>query len=171
LELSAVFTDNLSGGFSYALTDAAFVAFNDPEALQLFGNASVAGKQLPNEPKQQATLWGKVTIPVSGDINAFLRADVAYNARKYDQIYNLAYTGDQYLANLRLGFETEKWSLTAWVNNLFDDRTPSTVIRFVDQLNIPAPATGTVASTTTLRGFQYPLADKRRFGVTGKYKF
>ncbi len=170
-ELSALFTDNLSGGFTYALTDAKFKAFNDPEALQLFGNASVAGKQLPNQPKHQATLWGKVSMPVTSDISAFLRGDVAYNERKYDQVYNLAYTGDQYLANLRVGLETETWSLTAWVNNLFDNRTPSTLIRYVDQLNIPAPATGTVAGTTTLRGFQYPLADKRRFGVTGRYKF
>jgi outer membrane receptor protein involved in Fe transport len=170
-ELNAVFTDWLSGGFTYALADAKFKEFLDAEALQLFGNASVAGKQLPNQPKHQATLFGKVTVPLAGELSGFLRADVAYNERKYDQIYNLAYNGDQYLANIRMGVEADKWTVTFFIDNLFDDRTPSTVIRYVDQLNIPAPATGTVAGTATLRGFQYPLADKRRFGVTGKYKF
>ena len=170
-ELTLVVNDHLSVGATYTLTDAKFVAFNDAEALQLFGNASVAGKQLPNQPKTQATAFAKVTTALSGDLNGFARLDAAYNARKYDQIYNLAYTGDQYLLNLRLGIETDKWNLTAFVDNLLDDRTTSYIVRYVDQLNIPAPATGTVASTTTLRGFQHPLADKRRFGVTGKYKF
>lgn len=170
-ELTGVFNDYLSGGFTYALTDAKFTEFNDPEALQLFGNASVAGNQLPNQPKHQSTVYGKFNTPITSDVTFFMRADVGYTERKYDQIYNLAYTGDQYLANLRVGIETDTWTLTAFADNLFDDRTPSTVIRYVDQLNIPAPTTGTTAGTGTLRGFQYPLADKRRFGVTGKYKF
>ena len=170
-ELQVVLNENLTVGATYAMTDAKFVAFNDPEALQLFGNASVAGKQLPNQPKNQATTFAKLQKPLTGDLNGFVRVDVAYNDRKYDKIYNLASTGEQYLMNLRIGIDTDKWNLTAFVDNLLDDRTPSTVIRYVDQLNIPAPATGTVASTATLRGFQFPLADKRRFGVTGKYKF
>lgn len=178
-EISGVFNEYASGGFTYSFNDAKFKRFNDPEHNELFGTPSARGKQLPNTPKQQFTLYGRLNTAFTDEIEGFARADFAYTERKFAQIYNLAHTGDQYLLNLKVGMETDAWNLTLFVDNVTDDRTPSTVIRFVDQLNLnvpgapqASPAQVNVPGTTaTERGFQYPLASKRKFGVTASYKF
>ncbi|MBL8643308.1 MAG: TonB-dependent receptor [Rhodospirillaceae bacterium] len=175
--VSAVLTDYFTASASYGLNDAKFKELNDPEANELFGNPSVAGKRTPNAPKHQATLSGKFTYPVADDVNGFFRSDFAYTGRKFDQVYNLAHTGEQYLLNLKLGVENDAWNFTLFVDNLTDDRSVSTIVRYVDQMNLNVapnanPALNNVAGTTTQeRAFQYPLADKRRFGVTASYKF
>ncbi|MDX2143780.1 MAG: TonB-dependent receptor [Rhodospirillaceae bacterium] len=175
--LTAALTETLTAGVSYALNDAKFRVLNDPEATELFGNPSLRGKRTPNSPKTQATAFGRVTFPATDDISGFLRGDFAYTGRKFDQVFNLAHTGEQYLLNLKAGLETEAWTFTVFVDNLTDDRSTSTVIRYVDQMNLNVapnanPALNNVPGTTTQeRAFQYPLADKRRFGVTASYKF
>lgn len=165
------FTDAFSGGFGYALNDAKFVEFNDAEAGQLFnGNTSVKGKQTPNSPKHQFNLYGKYNYGITDDIGGYLRADFSYTDTKYAQIYNLASTGDKKLLNVKLGIESAAWELAFFVDNLTDNRTPSSVIRYVDNKN--SLARGTSQRTSTIqRGFLYSLADKRRFGLTGSYKF
>jgi len=175
--IDAALTEYLTAGGSYSLNDATFRVLNDPEATELFGNPSVKGKRTPNAPKRQATLYGKYTYPVSDEVNGFLRSDFAFTGRKFDQIYNLAHTGEQYLVNVKLGVETDAWNFTFFVDNLTDDRSTSTVVRYVDQMNLNVapnanPALNNVPGTTTQeRAMQYPLADKRRFGVTASYKF
>ena len=109
----------------------------------------------------------------------FVRGDISFTDRKYDQIFDLAHTGEQVLMNMSAGVENDRWNVTFFVNNLTDDRTPSSVTRYVDQLNLNVPqhvnanpAQNNVPGTTTLeRAFFYPLANKRQFGVNMKWKF
>jgi len=177
INLNAAITENLTGGASYSLSDAKFRVLNDPEATELFGNPSLRGKRTPNAPKHQATLFGKYTYPLSDTVNSFLRGDFAYTGRKYDQVFNLAHTGEQSLLNLKLGLESDAWTFTIFADNALDDRSVSTVIRYVDQMNLNVapnanPALNNVPGTTAQeRAFQYPLADKRRFGITASYTF
>ncbi|MEZ5500056.1 MAG: TonB-dependent receptor [Steroidobacteraceae bacterium] len=177
LELNNKFTDQFSGGLSFSYNDAEITEASDPEQLAfdladgLTGSTgSVAGNQTPNSPKTQASAYGKFEFPVNASVNGFLRLDYAYTSKKYSQIFNLAHTGDQNLLNLKLGFETDKWNITLWGDNLTDDRTPSTVIRFVDFKNV-LPIGTSQRTSAFVRGFQYPLADKRQFGITASYKF
>jgi hypothetical protein len=44
------------------------------------------------------------------------------------------------------------------------------VIRFVDFKN-PLPIGTSGRTSAFVRGFQYPLADRRQFGITGSYSF
>lgn len=179
LELEAAVTDNFTAGFTYSLTDAKFTELADAEAGQLFGNTSLAGKKLFGVPEQQASAYGKVTFPVGADKSGFVRGDMSFTDRKYAQIFNLAHTGEAILSNISAGIESEHWLFTLFVNNLTDDRTPSTVTRYVDQLNLNVPqytnanpAQNNVPGTTALeRAFFYPLANKRQFGLTAKWKF
>jgi len=184
VELQATLNEYVNAGFTYALNDAKFVQFNDSEARDLFGNPSVAGKQVPNTSKNQASAFVEYRRPMTADYELVLRADGSYNQSKFDQIYNLAETGDQYLLNLRAGVQGPTWKITAFVDNVTDDRTPSTIIRWIDQLNTNVPQytnanpaqnnwvspTG-VVSTTTERAFQVPLAAKRKVGVVFTYRF
>ncbi|MGD9597009.1 MAG: TonB-dependent receptor [Steroidobacteraceae bacterium] len=179
LELEATVTDQFTVGFTYSLTDAKFTELTDGEAGDLFGNTSLAGKKLFGVPEQQASTYGKLTFPVGANKSGFVRGDLSFTDRKYAQVYNLAHTGEQILSNLSAGIDNDHWTLTLFVNNLTDDRTPSTVTRYVDQLNLNVPqyvnanpAQNNMPGTTTLeRAFFYPLASKRQFGLTVKWKF
>jgi iron complex outermembrane recepter protein len=179
LEVQAALTDQLTAGLTYAYTHATFVELLDTEAAQLFGNPSLAGRHLPGVPEQQASVFGRYAFQFGPRVRAYVRADVGYTDRKFDQVFNLAWTGYQTLANLAFGVDTEHWSGQLFVKNLTDDRTPSSVTRYVDQLNLNVPqfvnanpAQNNVAgSTTTERGFFYPLAMKRQFGLTVSYRF
>lgn len=179
LELEAALTDNFTAGATYSYTDAKFTSLMDTEAAQLFGNPSLAGKKLPGVPEQQASLYGKLRFPLGDTYKGFVRADTSYTDRKYDQIYQLAHTGDQILTNLSVGLENDHWNVSLFVNNVTDDRTPSTVTRYVDQLNLNVPqyvnanpAQNNVAGSTTLeRAFFFPLPPKRQVGLTASYRF
>lgn len=189
LELQMQVNEYLSGAFTYSYTDATFVELTDVEAGQLVGDTSVEGNKLPNVPEQQVGAWGRIDFPLSERVDTFMRADASWVDRKYDQIYNLAHTGEQFLINAAFGFETEHWTASVFVDNLTNDLTPSTVVRYVDQMNLnvaaasnPNPAQANcappsppsacpVASTTTERAFFFPLAAGRQFGMNLSYRF
>ena len=179
LELQTVISENFNVGLTYAYTDAEFKELTDLEALQLFGNNSLEGKQLPGVPQQQASIFGKYSFALGDLGEAYVRADAAYTDRKYDQIFNLAYTGYQELVNVTLGLDNERWGLQLFVKNLTDDLTPSSVTRYVDQMNLNVPQfpnsnpdQNNVPGTTTLeRAFFYPLAMGRQFGMNATFRF
>ncbi|MBL8630982.1 MAG: TonB-dependent receptor [Rhodospirillaceae bacterium] len=168
--MTGQFSDSFSAGGSYALNDARFVEFNDAEAGQLFGDPSLKGRQTPSAPKHQFSLFGRYGYPVTDEVEGFIRADYSYTDTRYDQAYNLASTGSQSLMNVKIGLESSAWTVNLFVDNLFDDRSPSSVIRYVDNKNLLPIGTSSRVNNV-LRGFLYAMADKRRVGVTGSYKF
>ncbi len=179
LEFRAMLTEDFSAGLTYAYTNAEFVELTDSEAANLFGNASVAGNQLPGVPEQQASIFGKFVFDVGSQMQGFVRADASYTDRKYDQIYNLAHTGYRELLNLTFGIDATHWGAQLFVKNLTDDRTPHSLTRYVDQLNLNVPqyvnanpAQNNVAgSDTTERAFFFGLPAKRQIGASFTYRF
>ncbi|MCG8441250.1 MAG: TonB-dependent receptor [Caulobacterales bacterium] len=186
LELEAVWNVNDAWdlGFSYALADAELTDFCDPiQGAELTGfdcvNAAgveggqVAGNQIPNAPKHQVTASSAYTDAL-GDTgwSWFVRGDYAYTSEKYAQVANLASTGDRNLINLKFGVDDGPRRLTFFVDNVTDDRTPSTVVRYADlgNLNIGPqedPAQNNAAGSTAVeRAFLFPLAQPRQYGVT-----
>jgi iron complex outermembrane recepter protein len=178
LDFQAALTDWFTGGLTYSYTHAEFQELQDSEALQLFGNASLAGFRLPGVPEQQASVFGRASFPL-GTATGFVRADASYTDKKYDQVFNLAHTGNKKQINLSAGADVGSWKFTVYVNNLTNDLTPSSVTRYVDQLNLNVPqyvnanpAQANVPGSTTLeRAFFVPLAAKRQFGLTMAYSF
>lgn len=179
LEMQAMLTDSLTAGLTYSYIDAEFVELDDTEAGQLFGDVSLKGKAPAGVPEQQASVFGRVGFDVGSNLKGYVRADASYTGKKYDQVFNLAHTGSQKLVNLTLGIDGERWSGSLWVKNLTDDRTPSSVTRYVDQMNLNVPqfvnsnpAQNNVPGTTTLeRAFFIPLPRKRQIGMNLSYKF
>ena len=170
IEVAHIFTEQLTGGFGYALNDATFVEFDDSEQnLFTGGDPSVAGNQTPNASKHQANVFARYEWPVGAN-TAYIRADYSFASRKYAQIFNHAHSGDQNLVNLKLGLDVGQWELGLFVRNLTDDRTPSTVIRFVDFKNF-LPRGDSARTSSFVRAFQYPLADPRQIGLTASYVF
>jgi outer membrane receptor protein involved in Fe transport len=179
LEMQAQLTDSLTAGFTYAYTDAEFIVLVDAEAGQLFGDTSLAGKSPAGVPEQQASVFGRMEFNVGSSWKGYVRADASYVGKKYDQVFNLAHTGSQELVNLTFGIDGEHWSGSLWVKNLTDDRTPSSVTRYVDQMNLNVPQytnsnpaqNNVQGTTTTERAFFLPLARKRQVGLNMSYRF
>jgi len=171
LEVAHIFNDQFTAGFGYALNDASFTEFDEFSEQARFtgGDPSVAGNQTPNASKHMANAFARYEWPVGAN-TAYVRADYAYASRKYAQIFNHAHSGDQNLINLKLGLDVGQWQLGLFVRNLTDDRTPSTVIRFVDFKNI-LPRGDSARTSGFVRAFQYPLADPRQIGATATYIF
>ena len=179
LELQAQLTDSLTAGFTFAYTDAEFIELADTEAGQLFGDTSLAGKSPAGVPKEQASVFGRLGFNLGSSWKGYVRADASYTSKKYDQVFNLAHTGTQELVNLTFGVDGERWSGSLWVKNLTDDRTPSSVTRYVDQMNLNVPQytnsnpaqNNVLGTTTTERAFFLPLARKRQIGLNMSYRF
>jgi iron complex outermembrane receptor protein len=169
-EFTAAVTDRLTLSLNMSVNDSEFIELNDPEYELFTGDASVAGNQTPNSARTQANASARYEFPMGNTMTGFVRGDYAYSSKKYAQIFNFADTGEQNLLNLRAGIESEKWTLAVFVNNVTDDRTPSTVIRFVDFENFLFPG-GSERTSGFVRAFQYPLADKRQFGMSATYSF
>ena len=93
LELEAALTERFTAGFSYSYVNAEFVQLDDAEALNLFGNASVAGNHPAGVPENQASVFGRYEFELGSATKAFVRADASYTSEKYNQIFNLASTG------------------------------------------------------------------------------
>lgn len=168
--MNIAFTDDFSAGFSYGLNDARFVQFTDAEAGALFGDPSVAGRHTPNTSKNEFTVFTRMDHWINSDVRAFFRTDFSYREGKYAQAYNLASTGDQKLLNMKVGAEWSRLALTLYVDNVTDDDTPSSVIRYLDNKNtLPIADSDRVSSVP--RAFLYSLPSGRRVGLTARYNF
>src|SRR5690606_4312653 len=97
------------------------------------GGGQVAGKKIPNAPEHQFTASTTYMRPLGAyDLDWFVRGDYSYMSTMYAQVHNLAETGDRHLLNLKAGLDRGNARLTFFVDNVLDDRTPSTVVRYAD---------------------------------------
>ena len=184
-----VLTPNWTAGFSFALANATFDENCDPvQGEQLTGfdcvssvtgapGGSVEGNQTPIAPETMATLSSTYTIPMASGRDFFIRGDYSFQSRKYAQVHNFAYVGSRNLLNLKAGLRSDDWTVILFVDNVFDDLTPSTIVRFADLVNLNIgpqdnPAQNNVPGTTVVeRGFLVPLPRSRRAGLSFTYNF
>lgn len=188
LDGSRLLTDNWQVYGSYGYNNAEFTENCDPvQGAELTGfdcvsptginGGDVSGNKTPNSPSTQIALGTSYRHPISSRMELVLRADYAYRSKAWAQVHNLAHTGDRHLLNLKAGFDTDEWQVTLFVDNVLDDLTPSTVVRFADLGNLNTgpntnPEQDNVPGTTTVeRGFLLPLATGRRFGITASFEF
>jgi iron complex outermembrane receptor protein len=189
LEVTARPTRRLELSGAVALADARFDEYIDPalaglnivtnqiEALPglplvqlpngVFG-ADVSGNRLPRASKWQATASAQYLIPITalGAENIVTRADYMYRSSQCAEPSNLACTPNQNRVNLRIGLEGPRYDLSLWVDNVFDERTPSVLIRFSDFNSFFNPPVGRLT-----RAFQVTPADGRTVGATVRVKF
>ena len=146
--------------------------------IALRGNAR--GNRLPRVPLHQLQLGLGYERSVSSNATFFARADLAYESKRYVQVDNLAWTGDTYNLNLRAGMKFDGLTVTAFMTNALNDRTPADVTRLLDpQQSFFRPALrageGTAAggalSSITIRDFPVSAPRRRSFGITASYAF
>lgn len=142
------------------------------------GNAK--GNHLPRVPMHQLQAGLGYSGKVGNDLRLFARADLAYESKRFIQVDNLGWSGDSYNLGLRAGLEINNITITAFMTNALNDRTPIDVLRSIDpQQTFVRPvlraaettANAGLLASTTVRDFVVTAPRLRNFGVTVAYKW
>lgn len=112
----------LGGAAAYADTKIT-KALNETVPLRFLGLTDAKGFQFPLVPKFSGSAYGQYDAPLSDSRSWYARADMTYIGKRYDSIANFAWVPGQFRTNLRGGVRADKWDVSLWVNNLFDDDT------------------------------------------------
>lgn len=161
LETNFVFTENLSGQFSYGLANATFIEYNDislanvtgvgyelddmnnpvigddgkPIYVSAMNNAK--GNQVPGSPKHSfifgLNYLNEVTLNLLDGpetLDWFVRTEFILETERYSQANNFTKYPNRKLWNGRIGLDSPNWTLTAYVNNILDDLTPTGIFTF-----------------------------------------
>lgn len=152
----------LGGAIAYADTTITR-ALNETIPLRLFGRTDSKGYQYPYVPKLSGSAFAQYEAPLAGERRWFARTDVTYIGKRYDSIANLAWAPPQVRTNLRGGVRTDRWSIEAFVNNLFDDKTLEAARYNSDSAADPL--------VLQLYATEAVLPQKRHFGVTATVRF
>jgi hypothetical protein len=103
------------------------------------------------------------TAPLAGDLNWFARVDEVFIGSRYTDILNKSRTGDSWKTNVKLGIETDRYTVTLFVDNLFQDRTAASLRYQSDSATDPF--------LFRLAALEALLPRRRQFGITGSYNF
>lgn len=136
-------------------------------------DGQVVGNSLPQSPKHQLSLSATYRVALKDNIFGFIRGDYLYESKRYVQAANLAYVGGSSLANLRIGVEDMSWSLTVFVDNLFENDTPEVATRYLDMgqvLMIPSQVRSG-SRYTFGRDFTMTASEPRTFGLNFTKRF
>ncbi|MEM1142864.1 MAG: TonB-dependent receptor [Pseudomonadota bacterium] len=162
LELRKAFSEQLQVFASLGLTNTEFTDF--PFAVDGDGNpvntedprfANLAGNEFPTAP--QTTLAVGFSYASTGGF--FVSGNTSYQSERFSGVTNLSENeADEYtLVNVRAGYQADSWSISAFANNLFDERI------------ILSQAATTVTRETGMVGpIRFPsitVNDPRMFGV------
>jgi len=162
---------NLRGNFSF--TDAELTA-DVPGLIQTitppgFGTDIEAGQdgdRLPGSPKTQFSVFGDYRHPLSNGDNIIANASYSWQGDV------LSFTGGRAgsftlpsfgRANIALGYQTDDWSFTGYVENLFDDFSETSAS------NTPLQNQNILGAN--VRGFETNVLPPRSIGARFNYRF
>ncbi len=166
IELDGAFglTDRVTIGGSASYTDTKITkALNETLPLRFFGLTDAKGFEFGQVAPLTAAVYANYEAPLAGERSWYMRGDVTYRDRMWDSIANLAYVPEMTRVNVRGGLRAEKWDLTLFVNNLFDDDTLEASRYQSDSATDPL--------FFQLAASEAVLANKRQVGITATYRF
>jgi iron complex outermembrane recepter protein len=137
---------------------------NQSEAGQLrfLRQARPNGERLPQVPEFSGTAYGQYDGSLGKSASWFARAEGIFVGSRFADTLNLTDTGASFDLNLRLGIQTERYGVTFFVTNLFQDSTFESLRSNADC------ATSTACAA---RAFEVMLPNRRQFGITLRANF
>lgn len=177
--------DTLKLQFTYTFLDAEIRKGVDSEkALQLLGTAcktgtatnlalpgcfeaaSIAGNRPPLVSKHTGTVGLRFEKAANDDLNVFAGVDVIYRSSYFDQVLNLARSGDSTKVNMQIGVsDNDGLRISLYGRNMLGDETPLGIMRYLD-FNAARTPTGDYA-----RAFPITPARKPEYGITVSKSF
>ncbi|NKB45363.1 MAG: TonB-dependent receptor plug domain-containing protein [Alphaproteobacteria bacterium] len=164
-EGSIAATENLTLDATFAWNNTDIKEFESPDATALLGNPTITG--LGNEFSRTPEFSGSASASYFQTINEnwdwFLRGDYIFRGSTWATNANITETGDAHRINLRAGIESSDLRLEAYVTNVTNDKTPSSLQALFDLSGI----SGFIGARVLAVG----LPDRRAFGVRSSYSF
>ncbi|QLC26397.1 TonB-dependent receptor [Parasphingopyxis algicola] len=93
---------------------------------------SWTGNRVSQTPEHQFQIFANYTAPISDTFDFFIEPNVRYQSDRFLSNANLASAPAFWRVDLRAGVTSDNWSITAYIENLFDDDTPTSVFRGAD---------------------------------------
>ncbi len=126
-------TDNAESAEAFGVESSAGLAVGDGLELEAtlnwmdsryhgyrFGDRDLEGRAFAHAPEWKASLAATWRHPAGW----MARADLSGEAGYYFDTSHDQRSDARFLANVRAGFEAERWSVEVWVRNLLDERYP-----------------------------------------------
>jgi iron complex outermembrane receptor protein len=126
-------TDNAGSAEAFGVESSAAMAFGERIVLEAslhwmdsryrdyrFGDRDLDGREFAHAPEWKASVAATWRHPAGW----MVRADLSGEAGFYFDTSHDQRAGSRFLADLRAGYESGRWSAEAWVRNLFDERYP-----------------------------------------------
>ena len=126
-------TDNAESGEAWGLESSAALRLNDRLEFEAmlswmessyhgyrFGENDLEGRAFAHAPEWKASLAATWRHPAGW----MARADLSGEAGFYFDTSHDQRADSRFLANLRTGYEAQRWSVEVWAHNLFDERYP-----------------------------------------------
>lgn len=164
---------------TYRLADGSSQTIVNPQALPAAGAVIAArtcdvdksGHKLEFAPTHSLTFNALYKADIGGDLTWVSEFSVQAQSKRYVDDDERSFLQGFWTADLRSGVEGEGWSVTAYVDNLFNDDTIKAGLANTDFPNlaaiiVPGPFTLILPSNFTAN-----LPDRRQFGVRANYSF
>lgn len=151
-----------SGTAAYSYTHSEFsdLVTRNPES-PLGGTVftDFSGNRTPNIPLHSVLLNGRYERDLGADFIGFVDVTGSYRSDKFTTFVNNTQVASKSVVDAQIGIETDRWKVFAFVNNLFDDKTPSSA-RYGVRINPLTP------------GAMYITApDRRLVGIRASMNF
>ncbi|WP_336967436.1 TonB-dependent receptor [Sphingobium aromaticiconvertens] len=117
----------LEGTFNWAATDIRNVACS--ECVAIDGIINPVGNTMERYPEYSGTAAINYQPRINDDWTGIVRIDYIYTGKQYATAANVAWINSASRVNIRIGASTGKYTLELFGRNIFDDKTPSNVLR------------------------------------------
>lgn len=156
-------TDAIDLNFTGAINDSYIKSYQNAQVSQLTGITDFRGKENPNTSKYAAAIG----LQYNGELENgtwFVRGDYNYKSGLWSDAANIVKTPDLHTVNARLGFDFDRFSISGWVRNVFDNKNFTSIAD-------TSVTVSTFAFSTYYSGVIVGLPERRTFGLDAKYRF
>ena len=130
IDTSMLITDNVVVGAAYAYVDPEYRSGSVDVGLASScgvdasicpNGTDISGQQLGRTSKNQFSLYTQLNGQLSGNWDWFVRGDLASQDEQPTNAINTAFLDGYTIVNARLGIENERYEISLWSKNLFDE--------------------------------------------------
>ncbi|MBM3514499.1 MAG: TonB-dependent receptor, partial [Alphaproteobacteria bacterium] len=183
LDTTVAVTDRFRASFAYTYLDAKYtefevftrvastIAYSGQCQIVTVGagtqstqcRVDLAGKRLERAPKHAGSATFTYTYPVSAGMDLVGEVGIQGQSKRFFDEFNGQWFGGFYNVDARLTLEAEAWSITGYVDNVFDNKTIKSGFAqgdFFAFFSTPGSRSNVLLSPEPLRG-----------GVRASYRF
>jgi hypothetical protein len=99
------------------------------------------------------------TDSLSSDIDWYVRGDLSFRSKQWNDTLNLYYVGSQTRSNARIGIVSDTFDINFWVTNLTNGKTPDEGNDITSNFNSQREVIIVINT------------ERRKFGISSTYRF